>query len=68
MKLGLHIAATDREGGPRTLGPKLAELLGQLRWLASLGIETVFGWVVGVDRIKPLEVMRREVIPAVAEL
>jgi F420-dependent oxidoreductase-like protein len=49
-------------------GSKVGELLGQLRWLASLGIETVFGWVVGVDRITPLEVMGREVIPAVADL
>jgi len=49
-------------------GEKVNELLGQLRWLAGLGIETVLGWVVGVDRITPLEVMAREVIPAVAEL
>jgi hypothetical protein len=33
-----------------------------------MGIETVFGWVVGVDRITPIETMGREVIPAVAEL
>ena len=33
-----------------------------------MGIETVFGWVVNVDRITPLEVMGREVIPAVADL
>jgi hypothetical protein len=39
----------------------------QPRWLAGMGIETVFGWVVGVDRITPLEVMGREVIPAVAD-
>jgi hypothetical protein len=99
MKLGLHIASTDWEGGPGRLGARLAavaeaaeaagfdtidvadfgfdvgpdgskagELIGQLRWLAGLGIETVFGWVVGVDQITPLEVMGREVIPAVAEL
>jgi F420-dependent oxidoreductase-like protein len=49
-------------------GEKVPELLGQLRWLSSLGIETVLGWVVGVDRITPLEIMGREVIPAVAEL
>jgi F420-dependent oxidoreductase-like protein len=49
-------------------GEKVGELLGRLRWLAGLGIETVFGWVVGVDRIEPLEVMGREVIPAVADL
>jgi F420-dependent oxidoreductase-like protein len=49
-------------------GAKVGELLGQLRWLAGLGIETVLGWVVGMDRITPLEVMGREIIPAVAEL
>ena len=48
-------------------GSKVGELIGQLRWLASMGIETVFGWVVGVDRITPLEIMGREVIPVVAE-
>jgi hypothetical protein len=31
-----------------------------------MGSETVFGWVVGVDRIKPIEIMGREVIPAIA--
>ncbi len=49
-------------------GSKVGELVHQLRWLASLGIETVLGWVVGVDSITPLEIMGREVIPAVAEL
>jgi F420-dependent oxidoreductase-like protein len=49
-------------------GSRIGELLDQLRWLASMGIETVFGWVVGVDQIRPLEVMGREVIPAVADL
>ncbi|HEV8636824.1 MAG TPA: TIGR03560 family F420-dependent LLM class oxidoreductase [Chloroflexota bacterium] len=49
-------------------GSKVGELLGQLRWLAGMGVQTVFGWVVGVDQIRPIEVMGREVIPAVAEL
>jgi F420-dependent oxidoreductase-like protein len=49
-------------------GSKVGELLEKLRWLASLGIETVFGWVVGMDRITPIEIMGREVIPAAAEL
>jgi alkanesulfonate monooxygenase SsuD/methylene tetrahydromethanopterin reductase-like flavin-dependent oxidoreductase (luciferase family) len=49
-------------------GAKVPELLGQLRWLAGMGIETVFGWVVGIDQIKPIEVMGREVIPAAAEM
>jgi F420-dependent oxidoreductase-like protein len=49
-------------------GTKVPELLGQLRWLAGMGIESVFGWVVDVDQITPLEIMGREVIPAVAQL
>jgi len=49
-------------------GSKAGEVIGKLRWLSSMGIQTVFGWVVGVDQITPLEVMGREVIPAVAEL
>src|SRR6478735_3985208 len=48
-------------------GEKVPQLLEQLRWLGSMGIETVLGWVVGVDRITPLEIMGREVIPALAE-
>jgi hypothetical protein len=32
-----------------------------------MGIQTVFGQLVGVDRMTPFEVMAREVIPAVAE-
>src|SRR2546423_1115301 len=49
-------------------GSKVGELIGQLRWLASLGIETVLGVVPQVYRVKPLEVIGREVIPAVADL
>jgi F420-dependent oxidoreductase-like protein len=47
---------------------KTAELIGQLRWLAGMGIQTVIGRVAGVDQITPLEVMGREVIPAIADL
>jgi F420-dependent oxidoreductase-like protein len=49
-------------------GSKVGALIDQLRWLASLGIQSAFGWVVGVDQIKPVEIMGREVIPAAAEL
>jgi F420-dependent oxidoreductase-like protein len=49
-------------------GGKVRELLGQLRWLAGMGIQTVIGFVPQVDRITPLEILGREVIPAVAEL
>ncbi len=49
-------------------GSNAGAVVAQLRWLASLGVETVLGWVVGVDTIAPLEAMGREVIPAAAEL
>ena len=49
-------------------GEKVPELIGRLGWLASMGIQTVFGLVAGVDRIEPLEVIGRDVIPAVAGL
>lgn len=49
-------------------GSKVGQLIGQLRWLAGMGIETVFGWVVGVDHIEPMATIGREVIPAIADL
>lgn len=49
-------------------GSKAGEVVNQLRWLAGMGIETVIGWVVGVDQITPIEIMAREVIPAAAAL
>jgi F420-dependent oxidoreductase-like protein len=48
-------------------GEKVDELIGQLRWLSGMGVETVIGMVPGVDRISPLEIIGREVIPAVTE-
>jgi F420-dependent oxidoreductase-like protein len=49
-------------------GAGVNDLLGKLRWLASMGIEWVLGWVVNVDRIEPIEIMGREVIPAAREI
>src|SRR6266516_3139538 len=49
-------------------GSKVGELIGQLRWLASMGMQTVLGVIPHVYRITPLEVIGREVIPAVADL
>jgi alkanesulfonate monooxygenase SsuD/methylene tetrahydromethanopterin reductase-like flavin-dependent oxidoreductase (luciferase family) len=48
-------------------GSKTGELLGRLRWLSEMGIQTVSGWVVGMERIAPIDIMAREVIPAAAE-
>lgn len=49
-------------------GEKVGELVGQLRWLSRMGIETVIGSVPEVDNILPLTIIGREVIPAVADL
>ena len=49
-------------------GEKVGDLIGQLHWLSGMGIETVIGSVPKVDRISPLEVIGRDVIPAVADL
>src|SRR5712691_4657199 len=49
-------------------GSKVSELLGQLRWLASMGIQTVLGVVPHLSQITPLEIIGREIIPAVTDL
>ena len=49
-------------------GSKAGELIGQLRWLGDMGIQTVIGFVPNVDQITPLEVLGRDVSPAVADL
>jgi F420-dependent oxidoreductase-like protein len=49
-------------------GSKAQELIGQLRGLGGMGIQTVFGAVPLVSRITPLEVIGRVVIPTVAEI
>src|SRR5579885_2637477 len=49
-------------------GEKVGDLLGQLRWLAGMGIQTVIGFVPGIDRITPLDIIGREIIPAISEL
>ena len=49
-------------------GGKVEEVIGHLRWLAGMGVETVIGMVQNVDRIRPLEVIGREVVPAVSDL
>jgi F420-dependent oxidoreductase-like protein len=49
-------------------GEKVGELMGHLRWLSDMGVETVIGFVPHVYRITPLEVIGREVISAVADL
>jgi hypothetical protein len=50
------------------VGEGADELVGQLRWFSDMGIETVIGVVPGVDRISPLEVIGRQVVPAVSDI
>src|SRR3989440_4468837 len=49
-------------------GEKVNQVIGGLRWLAGMGIQTVIGGVPHIDRIKPLEIIGEKVIPAVADL
>jgi F420-dependent oxidoreductase-like protein len=49
-------------------GNKTGEVIERLRWLAGMGVQTVLGSVTDVHKIAPLEVIARDVIPAVADL
>jgi F420-dependent oxidoreductase-like protein len=49
-------------------GEKVDAIIGQLHWLAGMGIETVIGGVKDVWRIKPLEILGERVIPAAARM
>ena len=49
-------------------GENVEQLIGACNWLASMGIETVIGSVADVWKITPLEVLGRDLIPAVAGL
>ncbi|HET8522341.1 MAG TPA: TIGR03560 family F420-dependent LLM class oxidoreductase [Thermomicrobiales bacterium] len=48
-------------------GEKTGQLIAQLRGFSEMGIQTVVGRVVDADRITPIEIMGREVIPAIAD-
>lgn len=47
---------------------RVGDLIGQLSRLAEMGIQTVLGVVPQIFQITPLEIIGREVIPAVADL
>jgi len=49
-------------------GEQVDELIGRLRWLAGLGIETVIISVRDVWRLDPLKIIGERVIPRVADL
>jgi F420-dependent oxidoreductase-like protein len=52
--------------GPK--GEKVNQVIGGLRWLAGMGIQTVIGGVPRIDQITPLEIIGEKLIPAVASL
>jgi F420-dependent oxidoreductase-like protein len=49
-------------------GERVGETLKELERLAAMGFSLAIGQVVGVHRVTPLEIIGREIIPAVAEL
>jgi F420-dependent oxidoreductase-like protein len=49
-------------------GEKVDELIGQLHWLAGMGVDTVIMSVKDVWRLDPLKIVGERVIPAVADL
>jgi len=49
-------------------GENVDQILSGLRWLSSVGIQTVYGWVKDAYRITPLEILAERVLPAVGGL
>ena len=49
-------------------GEKAAEVVDQLGRLSEAGVQAVHGYLVGVDKMKPLEVIGRDVYPRVKDL
>jgi len=49
-------------------GEKVGQVIGGLRWLAGMGIQTVVGNVPKVYDVKRLEIIGEKVIPAVVDL
>ncbi len=49
-------------------GENAAQLVEQLGAFSEAGAQTVIGALIGVEHLKPIEVMGRDVIPQVAEL
>jgi hypothetical protein len=47
-------------------GSKVPELISQLRWRAGMGAETVLDWLIGMDSLKPIEILVRTA-PQVAD-
>ena len=77
VREGAEVAGRDYDAIEKTAifhldvgenGEKVDAIIGQLHWLAGMGIQTVIVGVKDVWRIKPLEIIGERVIPAVANL
>jgi hypothetical protein len=70
MQIGLQIPDFTQAGGAATARRRAlrAAMVDQLGGLAEMGIDAAIGSVVNVWDITPLEIIGREVIPAVARL
>ncbi len=53
---------------PGPNGENAGQLLDQVGEFAEIGVQTVIGALAGVENIKPIEAMGRDVIPAAAKL
>ena len=53
---------------PGPNGENAGQVLDQIGEFAEIGVQTVIGALVGVENIKPIEAMGRDVIPAAAKL
>ena len=49
-------------------GEKVGKVIGQLRWLAGMGVQRAIGSVKDVSRLRQLEIIGEKVTPAVADL
>lgn len=53
---------------PGANGENASQLLDQLGQFAEAGVQTMIGALIGVENIRPIEAMGRDVIPAAAKL
>ena len=62
MKLGLQLNSFDWTGGPERFGATLIEIASTAEEAGFDRIAVADGMVPNVDRIKPLEIIGREVV------
>lgn len=49
-------------------GSNVPQVLERLRAYADIGVQTVIGALIGVETLKPIEIVKREIIPQIASL